>query len=137
MSARLRAEQLKVEQFSNGELHYDLWYPGPGVGNPTHLQIGMMHVRATDGIRVSYDFERDGWVIEQGGVWSWSEDDPKPHDEDWQEVAFVRSWARDIRCDKRYQKINRLLVEALEHIDNDDLERRITNAADFDSREHE
>ncbi len=132
---KLEDYQLKVEQFTDNELHYDLWYPGIG-GNPTHLQIGMMAVRATDGIRVSYDFGRDGWVIEQGGVWSWTEDDPEPHDEDWQEVAFVQSWARDITQDKRYQKINKLLVETLGAIDADgDLARRICNAADFDTKE--
>ena len=70
----------------------DLEYPGTD-GNPTHLHINLLHVRAADGIRVSYDFKRDGWVIEQAKYFSWlpgAECDPG-----WAEVAFVQAWARE------------------------------------------
>lgn len=70
----------------------DLWYPGIE-GNPTHVEIGLMHVRAADSIRISYDFARDGWKIEQASTFSWAADD-KVCDEDWQEVAFVDAWGR-------------------------------------------
>jgi hypothetical protein len=58
-------------------------------------------VRASDGIRLSYDYARDGYVVEQ----------PKPklvavdhhgtpclaHEEDWIEVGFFGAWALDHR----------------------------------------
>lgn len=70
-------------------------------GNVTHLAIDLMDVRASDGIRISYDFDRDGWVIEQPkftmvdkGV---DKNGTKLAEEivDWKESAFVQSWARE------------------------------------------
>jgi hypothetical protein len=55
--------------------------------------IGLMDVRAADSIRVSYDFLRDGWKIEQASKFEWRGDD-LVCDPDWQEVAFVKAWAR-------------------------------------------
>jgi len=70
-----------------------LWYPGIE-GNAEEIEIELEHVRAADSIRVSYDFDRDGWVIKQASTFSWEADD-KVCDSDWQEVAFVQAWARD------------------------------------------
>lgn len=58
--------------------------------------IGLLDTRAADDLRVSYDFHRDGWVIEQASVFEWSADDPSP-DSDWQEVAFVKAWNRTLQ----------------------------------------
>jgi hypothetical protein len=66
--------------------------------NNTTIEIGMCHVRATDGIRVSYHSKRNGWVIEQASTFSWDCADSEC-DMDWQEVAFVESWAREINGD--------------------------------------
>lgn len=126
MTKMLDDNQLKVGQYPSGDLHYELHYPGVS-GNPEAIQIGMMHVRASDDLRISYDFDRDGWKIEQAGVFSWPEGEEP--DSDWQEVAFVRAWARDIREDARYKKLNKLLIESLDHVTNPDLVRRISNAA--------
>jgi hypothetical protein len=52
------------------EKHVELSYPGVG-DNPTHIVLGLEHVRAADSIRMSYDFERDGWVIEQASKFEW------------------------------------------------------------------
>lgn len=71
----------------------DIWYPGLD-GRPTYLEVGLMHVRAADPIRISYDFDRDGWKIEQASIFSWEMDD-KVCDADWQEVAFVQAWDRE------------------------------------------
>jgi len=38
--------------------------------------------------------ERDGWVVKQAGIFEWPADD-KTMDADWQEVAFIKSWARE------------------------------------------
>ncbi len=66
------------------ELTYPDIYSGAGVR--TTLRIGMMHTRAGQDIRLSYEAARDGWVIEQetqvigdtGG--------------EWVEVTFLPSW---------------------------------------------
>jgi hypothetical protein len=80
----------------DGDLHLDLWYPESD-GNTKAFVIGLMSVRATDCIRVSYDFPRNGWKIEQAGRFTWKCDDDK-FDNDWQEVAFVPSWGRCWDC---------------------------------------
>jgi len=70
----------------------DLYYPRH---NPIkHVEVSLVDVRAADSVRVSYDFDRDGWVIEQASVFSWGPDDEE-NDPDWQEVAFVKAWARE------------------------------------------
>lgn len=71
---------------------FDLFYPRT---NPCDtVQIGLLDVRAADDIQVSYDFDRDGWMIKQASKWEWDYDDTEC-DSDWQEVAFVKAWARD------------------------------------------
>lgn len=62
-------------------------------GHVKSFIIGLSDVRAADDIRVSYDFDRDGWKIEQASKFSWNADDPI-RDPDWQEVGFVRAWSR-------------------------------------------
>lgn len=73
------------------ELHIDLWYPRNS--SIKSFVIGLVDVRSADSIRVSYDFERDGWKIEQASRFEWEEDD-EVCDLDWQEVAFIESWSR-------------------------------------------
>ena len=67
------------------QIKIDLIYPGID-GNASYIRIGLCHVRAADDIRVSYDFERDGWKIEQ----------PLPLDDNglprWRESAFLPAW---------------------------------------------
>lgn len=69
-------------------VHVELWYPRVDPGKVQAVTVGLCDVRAADDVRISYDFERDGWSIQQG-----SGDDID--DPDWQEVAFVQAWARD------------------------------------------
>lgn len=70
------------------------------IGYPDdYIIVSLEHVRAADDIRISYDFERDGWVIEQASVFEWSEDltmnDDDECDPCWAEVAFVGAWGRE------------------------------------------
>lgn len=71
------------------DLDLTLTYPGlaeeRGVGYCA-VQIDQEATRASDGIRVRYDYDRDGWVIEQPTRRS----EPQV----WVETAFVESWAR-------------------------------------------
>lgn len=72
-----------------------LWYPRNEDETVKYIECDLMDVRAADSIRVSYDFDRDGWKIEQASKFSWDVDD-EVCDSDWQEVAFVEAWAREI-----------------------------------------
>lgn len=84
------------------ELHVDLTYPprdeveAEKLGTIRHVVIDQESVRASDGIRVHYDYQRDGFVIEQASTFEWNSEEESNADnaEDWQEVAFVQSWAR-------------------------------------------
>lgn len=86
-----------MRQFGD-ELHIDLWYPRNEDESIKRFVIGLVDVRAADGIRVSYDFDRDGWKIEQASTFSWDAED-SVCDPDWQEVAFVQAWARELKED--------------------------------------
>jgi hypothetical protein len=69
-----------------------LWYPRVD-GSAKAIDIELSDVRAADGIRVSYDFDRDGWKIEQAAVFEWDAEDDVC-DPEWAEVAFIQAWAR-------------------------------------------
>jgi hypothetical protein len=56
------------------------------------LEVGLLDVRAADSIKIKYDFKRDGYSIMQASIFCFDDQDL---DEDWQEVAFVRAWARE------------------------------------------
>lgn len=69
-----------------------LWYPRVDPEKIKYITCELLDVRAADDIRISYDFDRDGWVIEQASIFEWKVDD-EVCDEGWQEVAFVKAWA--------------------------------------------
>jgi hypothetical protein len=70
----------------------DLFYPREE-GNAKALEIGLCDVRAADSLRITYDFDRDGWSILQASIFEWDIDD-ETCDADWQEVAFIQAWGR-------------------------------------------
>lgn len=72
----------------------DLQYPRTPGSMFATVEVDMTEVRACDSIRITYDFDRDGWSIKQASTFSWDADD-KVCDSDWQEVAFVQAWARE------------------------------------------
>ena len=93
--------------FYDDTLHVDLWYPNierepkdppRTFDHPVAVQVGLMHVRAADDIRIEYDFERDGYVVKQGSIFEWPASDTVC-DRDWQEVAFVEAWGRQVETD--------------------------------------
>jgi len=72
----------------------DFWYPRSDDA-AKFIQIGLIDVRAADDIRVSYDFDRDGYLIEQPTATE--EQFIEDGDWRWREVAFVPSWAPERR----------------------------------------
>jgi len=70
-----------------------LWYPR-NKGSAKAIEVELSDVRAADSLQVSYDFERDGWIIKQASVFEWDIDDEEC-DSDWREVAFIQAWARE------------------------------------------
>jgi hypothetical protein len=88
------AEMILSESHARGdELRIDLWYPR-SEDNIRKFIVGLMDLRAADEIRISYDFDRDGWIIEQASTFAWDANDTVC-DPDWKEVAFVKAWARE------------------------------------------
>lgn len=62
------------------------------------LEIGLVGVKTSDPIRISYDFEREGWVIKQLELIPLYKDGPTDGGEQvWHEVAFFDSWAFEIK----------------------------------------
>jgi hypothetical protein len=82
------------EQVANVELFYPR-----NEGNIHTIEVGLSDVRAADSIQISYDFDRDGWSIKQASRFEWicDENDDGNRDPDWQEVAFVQAWAREVK----------------------------------------
>lgn len=73
-------------------VNVDMEYPRSSPNAVRYVQVGVTDVRAIDDIRVSYDFDRDGWSIEQQSVFQWEPDDTVC-DPGWKEVAFVKAWS--------------------------------------------
>ena len=82
----------------------DLCYPR-SLDRFNAIEINLVDVRASDGIQISYDFKRDGWIIKQPlefspsdfdkDGWALNESQLKARDPDWQEVSFIQSWSRE------------------------------------------
>ncbi len=76
------------------ELTYPPYTDEANHGQVRYILIDQESVRASDGIRLHYDYVRDGWAICQASTFQWEVDD-EVCDPDWQEVAFIQSWARE------------------------------------------
>jgi hypothetical protein len=73
----------------------ELQYPRCEDGRPTAVEINLCDVRAADGLLISYDFDRDGWVVKQASRFEWEAGDTVC-DPGWKEVAFVQAWGSKI-----------------------------------------
>lgn len=67
----------------------------PELNQLKYVKFNQESVRASDGVRLSYDYDRDGIVIEQASKFSWGDEDDGSCDPDRKEVAFIQSWARE------------------------------------------
>lgn len=94
---RLIANKLSANSQTNGRLRGDvfeveLWYPRDS--EVKAVEVSLIDVRSADDIRISYDYDRNGWVIWQRAAFDWPDDDVV-NNPGWQEVAFCKAWARD------------------------------------------
>ena len=91
IAMRAKLKNIEVEIREN-TANVEMWYVRH---NPVKfVKLGIVDVRAADDIRISYDFDRDGYKIEQASTFEWDSDDDVC-DPDWQEVAFIQAWQRD------------------------------------------
>ena len=77
-----KSRTLANASHSEGVTYLDIWYPRSS-GEHT-LQVGLMDVRAVGDIRITFDFEKNGYVI-------WKEANVAKTEEhlEWVPVAFV------------------------------------------------
>ena len=98
MNDFLNKQQILSDAFQHGNvLSLNLIYPPYPGDDPgdrvTTFQVGLMAVRAADDIRVSYDYDRDGWKIEQEKMVRW--EGTYAGTGEWVEVAFVDAWGNE------------------------------------------
>lgn len=100
----------KYARIAEGSIHVDLRYPRTE-GRPQYIEVGLEDVRATDPIRIRYDFSRDGWSIKQGSHCDESMPGVVLGPFDWKEVAFIEAWgtggkpcSREDHSDSRRQQ---------------------------------
>ena len=73
-------------------IHLDIWHPREP-GCPNRVELGLVdEEHAADSIMVRFDFERDGWSIQQASQFPGPVDGT--HGREWAEVAFVKAWSR-------------------------------------------
>ena len=82
----------------------ELIAPYPDMDGIRYLVFDQCSTRASDGIRISYDYLRDGYVIEQASRFAWTVDD-NDCDPDWQEVAFIQAWAREETEEEQFKRL--------------------------------
>ena len=66
----------------------DLYYPDRARPSDTYVVVGLMDIRASGSVRLWYDFERDGFVIERQTRYEWKAADTVC-DPGWEFAAFV------------------------------------------------
>jgi len=82
------------------ELTVELMFPprtdGEDNANARYVLVNQSSVRASDGVRLFYDYDRDGFVVQQPRVRMIKiSDGGYDSVEDWTEVGFFQSWALD------------------------------------------
>jgi len=73
----------------------EIEYPRNETSPIKAIEVGLCDVRAADSIRVSYDFGRDGWKIEQAQHFEWEAGDGVC-DPGWKEVGFIQAWGSKV-----------------------------------------
>lgn len=78
------------------ELTYPPWTDADNKnGQCRYVYVDQEAVRASDGVRLHYDYQRDGFVVEQPRPFMRIVDGVYRCDETWIEVGFFQSWKFD------------------------------------------
>jgi hypothetical protein len=99
-------EEIKIEDYEKGILIQEngdtiiAEFAYPRQNKIKHIEIGLSDVRASDGIRIHYDFERDGYVIEQPILKATDKGNYTDCSDEWHETAFCKSWILSDKDDK-------------------------------------
>lgn len=94
MNAIHKGDGYEIYRVAQRVLNVELMYPRNDDVRVNTIEVGLSDVRAADSIRITYDFERDGWSVRQASTFEWPASDTIC-DADWQEVAFIAAWARE------------------------------------------
>lgn len=89
---RIDATLWGVDKDKSRSIDVNFWYPRID-NNINEINIGLYDVRASDGIRVTYDYERDGYSIQQPFIIEVDKGSFIDCEEHWEETAFLQSWA--------------------------------------------
>jgi len=81
----MKSNEVSIEVSEGNTNVYLDWYYPEIYENQNYIEIDMIHTRGSDGIRVEYESERDGFVIKQP-VWK------DGNIVKWIEVSFCESW---------------------------------------------
>lgn len=103
MTSRFDGKKIDdVAHVRGDRLDVCLWYPDRNRCSRhdvdsaiNEIEVELIDVRAADNIRISYDFDRDGYVIKQAARAPFDKDG-EDQDEDWAEVAFIKAWGRRV-----------------------------------------
>ena len=80
----------EIDERSDGVIEVGVWYPRNDGGIAT-VELELVDVRASDGIRVTFDFDRNGWSVKQPVTVT----DEENEYQEWIEVHFAKSYALD------------------------------------------
>lgn len=80
----------ETEAIRRGDtVHIDLWYPRTEA-SARFLHIGLVDVRSAGDLRISFDFERNEWIIEQQLATDTGTGIIEEHG--WRETAALPAW---------------------------------------------
>jgi hypothetical protein len=98
----LKIENIEVEKINDEKVVYvEIHYPRNNKIDT--VEIGLCDVRANDGIRIKYDFERDGWVILQPRIYHPKIDENTyGYEEEWIESAFCPAWKYELDEEEKF-----------------------------------
>jgi len=95
----MKEETIKIEDYEKGisvmernnTIVAEFLYPRNN--QIKFIEVGMCDTRATDNIRISFDFERSGWKIEQSYINEIQKDGYVDASVNiWEEVGFFPNW---------------------------------------------
>lgn len=118
---RAQESRLFEAKLCGDTVRVELFYPRSD-GHPKFVEVGICDVRANDGARLSYDFEEDGFRVEQptsrvvfvpdtssalgGGL---------ECRETWTQVFFAQSWALELSDEEKIASEDAALEESRQH----------------------